>query len=648
MVGFYREQARLIWEWRAARLAVVRRSILGYVIACAALAIAAALVPGFTIHNLGELLVAGLLLTTFNAASRLFFFWLLAPLPIFVVQAVSVAFQAVVLIVLTRLVPGFQIVDVTSAVVAAVILTLANALLSEFTRASDDDSYYGTLVRQLVARNRNKSQSEIPGILVVQIDGLSLPVLQNQLRAGRMPVMARMLRSGTHAVAGWTALLPSVTPASQAGILHGRNDDIPGFRWYEKQTKRLFVADHPADAAVIVERISDGTGFLSHGGSSIGNLVTGDADHIYLTMATIAGDARRLHGFFVNTINYVRLLVLMVGEFGKELYQAERQRGKGVAPRMHRGIAYAVERAIANVALRTVSTALVIEGLYDGDPAIYVDYTGYDAIAHHCGPERQEATDALEGIDRSIGSLLKAINDTPRPYRLVVLSDHGQSLGTTFKQRFDVTLESAVASLLGGSPKIVGAPNLDATRAASPPGGDTPDLVVCSSGNLGLVYLADQPGRLTLEAIERRHPGLIGGLAHHAGLGLVMVRAEGRGLLVISGDVIASLDDQGAATALLQPYGPTAGDALRRLDGFSNVGDLVLLGRVDVERGEILSFEELVGSHGGLGGWQTEAFLFHPTAWTRDAELIGAPSIYRHLRRWRQELQHGTESTPLA
>ena len=98
----------------------------------------------------------------------------------------------------------------------------------------------------------------------------------------------------------------------------------------------------------------------------------------------------------------------MVGEVVKELYQAERQRGWAVEPRMHRDLHFAIERAATNIALRTVSTALVIEEMYGGAPTIYVDYTGYDAIAHHCGPERAEAIDALDGIDRAIGSLLKA------------------------------------------------------------------------------------------------------------------------------------------------------------------------------------------------------------------------------------------------
>ena len=317
------------------------------------------------------------------------------------------------------------------------------------------------LVRRLVAREFGGPKETSPGLLVVQMDGLSLPVLNEAMRAGRAPVLARLVRDGEATLHPWIAMLPPTTPASQAGILHGRNDGIAGFRWYEKDSGRLMVANHPEDAAEIVRRISDGTGLLADDGAGIGNLVTGDAPRSYLTMATISerapsDDGRRLRGFFVTTVNYIRLVVLMLGEVAKELYQAERQRARAVEPRMHRDLHFAVERAATNIALRTVSTALVIEEMYGGAPTIYVDYTGYDAIAHHCGPERAEAIDALEGIDRAIGSLLKAARYTARPYRVVVLSDHGQCLGATFEQRHGQTIEAAIAALLPGTLAIVG------------------------------------------------------------------------------------------------------------------------------------------------------------------------------------------------
>ena len=70
----------------------------------------------------------------------------------------------------------------------------------------------------------------------------------------------------------WTALLPSQTSASQAGILHGNNSFIPAFRWWEKDSQRMLVSNHPDDAAEIVRRASNGEGLLSNDGASVGNL----------------------------------------------------------------------------------------------------------------------------------------------------------------------------------------------------------------------------------------------------------------------------------------------------------------------------------------------------------------------------------------
>ena len=126
-------------------------------------------------------------------------------------------------------------------------------------------------------------------------------MLHEAIRAGRAPVLGRLVRDGEATLHPWIAMLPPTTPASQAGILHG-NDGIAGFRWYEKASARLLVANHPEDAAEIVRRISDGAGLLADDGAGIGNLVTGDAPRSYLTMATIEetaseDDERRMRGF---------------------------------------------------------------------------------------------------------------------------------------------------------------------------------------------------------------------------------------------------------------------------------------------------------------------------------------------------------------
>jgi len=360
----------------------------------------------------------------------------------------------------------------------------------------------------------------------------------------------------------------------------------------------------------------------------------------------------------------------MAGEVAKEIYQAERQRGWSVEPRMHRDLHFALERAATNIALRTVSTALVIEEMFGGAPTIYVDYTGYDAISHHCGPERVEAIDALEGIDRAIGSLRKAARSTGRPYRMVVLSDHGQCLGATFRQRHGSSLETVIAGFLPAETTVVGTTDAvestgigrrmvaelrrgsgleklrlhrlpapmrrEPASAPGPVAGPAADVVVASSGSLAHVYAAGLPGQASADAIEVRYPGLIEGLRRHPGIGAVIVRtAEGHPLVLGPESRLDLASGRAEGVNPLLPYGPHAADAIRRLLAFSTSGDLVLLGALDPVTGEVTGLEELIGSHGGLGGWQTEPFVLAPAGLElTQGPLVGAPALYHQLVEW--------------
>src|SRR4029453_5679378 len=163
------------------------------------------------------------------------------------------------------------------------------------------------------------------------------------------------------------------------------------------------------------------------------------------------GHSRAWYSFFVSPDNYLRAAVLSIGEVIKEYFQPRRSHRRGVEPSMHRGIPYPIARAATNVMLRSLATSLVMEEMYRGTPVIYVDYTDYDEVAHFSGPERAEALDALDGIDSPLRPLEKAARDAPRPYRFVVLSDHGQSLGATFRQRFGASLQQVVVELMGTS-----------------------------------------------------------------------------------------------------------------------------------------------------------------------------------------------------
>ena len=528
------------------------------------------------------------------------------------------------------------------------------------------------LLLDALLRRRSVRQTNEPGLLIVQIDGLGLPVLQRAVDGGDAPFLGGLLARHQATLIPWFALLPPTTPASQAGILHGHNDQIPGFRWYEKTGGRLLVANHAGDAAVIAGRQSDGHGLLAPDGASIGNLMTGDARRTYLTMATVAEEPRapgtliRLRTFLLSPLNGLRIVAGTVGEFLTELYQGRSQVFRNVRPRMHRGFDSATERAVLNGAVRILSTELVMAEMRMGTPVIYVDFTGYDSVAHHSGPQRPESLQAVRGIDHEIARIVQAMPRARRPYQLVVLSDHGQSLGRPFVDEYHQTLEELIVGLMGEGASVHSSketehinggtviarelaslfgigPIAEAISAASKRirrrqsnGTDKPDLVVCASGNLAHLYFPIGAGRLTMESIEQLYPGLQASLIDHPAVGCVLVRTADDGVLAVSRAGRRWLDrDELDGEDPLLPYGPLALPSLHRLDGFENVGDLILLSTVDAATAEVVSFEDLVGCHGGLGGAQSEPFVLYPAQWPAPpGPLVGAPQVNAQLRRW--------------
>src|SRR5947209_17460276 len=119
----------------------------------------------------------------------------------------------------------------------------------------------------------------------------------------------------------------------------------------------------------------------------------------------------------------------------KEVYQGYRQRSRAIEPRIDRLSSYVALRGVTNVLLRDLNVRLLAEQMLAGAPVMYCDFTDYDEVAHHAGPMRSESLASLAGIDRSIHALQRIASAAPRPYEFVVLSDHGQSQGETFRQR---------------------------------------------------------------------------------------------------------------------------------------------------------------------------------------------------------------------
>ncbi|MFI5897733.1 phage holin family protein [Actinoplanes sp. NPDC051513] len=490
-------------------------------------------------------------------------------------------------------------------------------------------------------------RTDVPGVVFVQIDGLSAPLARWALETGNLPTLGRWLRSGSHVLTEWHAQLPATTPASQAGLLHGASDQVPAFRWYEKDSARLIVTNQPSDAALVEARLSNGNGLLADGGVSLSNVFSGDAPTSLLTMSTARagrGPARYLSTYLLDPFGLTRSMVLTVGEIVKELHQARRQRLRRVEPRIRREPSYVLLRGVTNVLLRHLNLAVLAEHLMRGTPSIYCDFVDYDEIAHHAGPARPEALAALEGIDGILANLEEVAAAAPRPYHFVVLSDHGQSQGATFRQRYGIGLDELVRGDVematddeqAGRASTLRASLLPSSAPSTPPpANDTPEFVVVASGNLGLVSLARQPGRLSMEEIEKHAPGLIDRLATHPGVGWVMVRSHHEGPTVIGRHGRRLLDtDVVIGADPLEGFGEFAASDLRRHDRLGHTPDILVNSLHDPATGEVAAFEELVGCHGGLGGWQNRPVLIHPRDLPVEGPLDSADAVHAVMKGW--------------
>ena len=138
------------------------------------------------------------------------------------------------------------------------------------------------------------------------------------------------------------------------------------------------------------------------------------------------------------------MLVLFFWEVVLEWSAAGRAKRRDVRPRGHRGGIYPFLRAALCVVVRDLIVYGVLTDMMKGRPAIYATFSSYDEVAHHSGLERADTLEALRKLDQQFGRIERARPYAPRPYEIVVLSDHGQTQGATFKQRNGYGLDELV------------------------------------------------------------------------------------------------------------------------------------------------------------------------------------------------------------
>jgi uncharacterized membrane protein YvlD (DUF360 family) len=655
------------WHPERPRVRVVD-ALATWIVSAASLVVAAEILPGASLHDFGSAVATALVIAILNAllppliaAIRLPFTFLLG---FFLVLAAD----ALMLVAADHLGIGFHVRSFWSACVVAVVASAVGVALGVLFGTNDDDIYSLRVIERIARRSRDRTVTDRPGIVFLEIDGLALPVLRRAMRDGNAPTMARWLESGGYRLAEWETDLSSQTGASQSGILLGSNVDIPAFRWVEKERGVLVQCSGPPDCAEIERRHSSGAGLLANGGASRGNLLSGDADHVILTVSRIEAEREPNPGyraFLANGFNVVRALVLFWWEVFLEWTAAARAIRRDVRPRGHRGGVYPFLRAAMCTIVRDLIVYGVLTDMMTGRPAVYATFSSYDEVAHHSGLERADTLEALRKLDQQFGRIERARRYAARPYQIVVLSDHGQTQGATFRQRNGYGLDELVERNLSGVEvqRVGGGDEQDAmvghavgeatgTKPRKKPKNDVSGrkAVVLGSGNLGLVYLMEAQGRVTREEIERLHPELLPALRAHKHIGWLLVRSEEHGAVVLGRNGERYLEeDRVEGDDPLATFSPTAARHLLRASGFEHAADITVGSFYDPSLDEGCAFEELISFHGGIGGPQTRPFLLYPASLPLPAEpILGAETLHRILVGWRQQLNGTSDGAPPA
>ena len=424
---------------------VLRQTVFVIALQLGALELMSFLLPGFAMADLeqGLKLAAAIVLGNILLRPLLLIFTL--PLVIGTLGLWSLVLNAVVINVAIDWVPGQPPAEIGTVLLLALASTVVHSLATVLSLKDDDDDFSYYFAHRLTARTTD-AELVGPGLLMVEIDGLAAPILREAVEARRMPNLRRWLLGRQFEVREWWCELPTQTSSSQAGILYGDESEIPGFRWYDKSAGRMIESSDVDDAAAIA-RQRDHPRALLRGGTSIANLLGGGASTALVTASEVKARNRMREQletaflFFQNPHSFFRLLVEMIFEVAVSTVSELRLLRSGGAH-----FTFPIKRAVTTVLFAEMTTFFATRELFNGTPAIYMTYVGYDVVAHYRGSRSSNALRSLKTLDRHLARLRRAAQSSPREYTMVILSDHGQTAAIPFESLFEYPLAELVTS----------------------------------------------------------------------------------------------------------------------------------------------------------------------------------------------------------
>ncbi len=485
-----------------------------------------------------------------------------------------------------------------------------------------------------------------PGLIMIQIDGLSQPQFERALKRRELPFLHRLIKREHYQLHAHYSGLPSTTPAVQAELFYGVKAAVPAFSFRDHESGRI-VRMYEPDAAARVEAMYTGTDHepLLKDGSAYSDNFTGGAAESHFCPSSMgwgptlrAANPLVLLAFLLsNLYSFLRVAVLLLLEFGLALVDFVRGVSRGHT--FARELKFIAARVGISILLRELC---VIGGKIDiarGLPIIHINFLGYDEQSHRRGPRSLFAHWTLKGIDNAVARLWRAANHSEwRHYEIWIYSDHGQAKVTSYHKVQGYNLDEAVIEAFGklsASTSIVHSKNVGSVQTQrvhflggkniqrlfsvlSMNGEDTDEHqpVIAALGPVGHVY-APQPLSVDERDLIARE------LAHTHKVPIVLTK-ESPGMVYARTDVgdFHLPQDRAELFGAQHPFIDAIGEDLVRLCEHVDAGDFVLLGW---REGILpLTFADENGAHAGVTPDETNGFALLPV----DAPLTAREYAY--------------------
>ncbi len=511
------------------------------------------------------------------------------------------------------------------------------------------------------------------GLLLIQIDGLSYPDLQNAMAKGHMPFLSRLEQREHYHLWPLYSGVPSNTPAFQGEFFFGVPQCIPSFQHRDKATGEIFTMFDKNGAGEVEKRLLQKDEGLIAGGSAYASIFAGGAaeSHICASTADWGNSLKAWNPYsllitlVLNPYAILRGAVLCVTEGVLALLDFFRGLLKGQD--IYQEWMFIFMRVMSSILIREITTNHAQMDIYRGLPVVFVNYFGYDEQAHRRGPSARFAYWSLSGIDAAAKKLWRsALRARRRHYDVWIYSDHGQEKTVPFSKVAGRHIRAAVKETYDEThpPQTCPGPECppsygpgywgDTVSSRRGPTGEKkikdPALPFTSTfGPISQIYFptpfTDEEKKAFAKRLIEKYPMLP----------LVVVPlSDGKVDYETKGGTYHLPQDAEKILGADHPYLEEVAKDLGSLLQHESRGDLVMFGWSTGM--PAISFSNENGAHAGLGPRETQAFALLPTDapvektpgnWIRPSELrqaalvvLGRAKLKRKSRLAQHEKAH--------